>query len=129
MGGCAFWPQVLYSLRNGSMVTTFRTARLSEETRVELAALRAVAAATAAAAAAAGGDGAGRDMGGDVRKGSETGAGRGTCRLQNTDCNLEQLHPVLIIRLCLVHHLKTSSNYCKGTSGWIPWCQKRLCCV
>ncbi|GIM11863.1 hypothetical protein Vretimale_15319 [Volvox reticuliferus] len=65
----------LYSLRNGSVVTTFRTARLSEETRAELAALRAAAAA-AACAAVAGGDGAGRDgIGGDARKGSDTGGG------------------------------------------------------
>ncbi|GLC74134.1 Cilia- and flagella-associated protein 44 [Pleodorina starrii] len=64
----------LYSLRNGSIVTTFRTAKLSEETRAELAALRAAAAA-AASAAAAGAEGTGRDMGGDARKGSDTGGG------------------------------------------------------
>ncbi|EFJ51830.1 hypothetical protein VOLCADRAFT_103323 [Volvox carteri f. nagariensis] len=65
----------LYSLRNGSIVTTFRTAKLSEETRAELAALRTAAAATASAAAASG-DGIGRDgMNSDARKGSDTGNG------------------------------------------------------
>nr|A8J1V4.1 RecName: Full=Cilia- and flagella-associated protein 44 [Chlamydomonas reinhardtii] len=69
---------VLHSLRGSSTVTTFRVAKLSDETRAELAAMRQAARAAAAASAAAGGEGGagGRDT--DARgKGSDTGGGPG----------------------------------------------------
>ncbi|KAG2482730.1 hypothetical protein HYH03_018361 [Edaphochlamys debaryana] len=68
---------VLYSLRGGSAVTTFRTARLPDELKSELAHVRAAQAAAAAHAAATG-DGSGRDTAtGDGRKNSETGGPSG----------------------------------------------------
>ncbi len=75
--------QVLYSLRGSSTVTTFRTARLPDDMRRELAALRRQQQleqqrqqqqAAASAAAAAGGEAGGRDGPGGERKPGELGA-------------------------------------------------------